>query len=42
MRPEPVTVARIDSVADPPAAFLGVIEITAAASDEVAFGAYTS
>ena len=41
MRPEPVTVARIDSVADPPAAFLGVTTITAAASVEVAFGAKT-
>jgi hypothetical protein len=39
--PEPETVARIDSVADPPAAFLGVTTITAAASVEVAFGAYT-
>ena len=41
IRPEPETVARIDSVADPPAAFLGVTTITAAASAEVAFGAYT-
>jgi hypothetical protein len=39
--PVPDTVARIDSVAAPPAAFLGVTTITAAASDEVAFGAYT-
>jgi hypothetical protein len=36
-----VIVARIDSVADPPAAFLGVTTITAAASVEVAFGANT-
>jgi hypothetical protein len=41
MRPDPVTVARIDSVAFPPVAFLGVTTITAAASVEVAFGAYT-
>jgi hypothetical protein len=40
-RPDPVTVARIDSVALPPAAFLGVTTITAAASVDAAFGAYT-
>jgi hypothetical protein len=39
--PAPVTVARIDSVAVPPAAFLGVTTITAAASVEVARGAKT-
>jgi hypothetical protein len=39
--PVPETVARIDSVADPPAAFLGVTTMTAAASEEVALGANT-
>jgi hypothetical protein len=41
IKPVPDTVARIDSVADPPAAFLGVTTITAAASVAVAFGAKT-
>jgi hypothetical protein len=39
IKPVPETVARIDSVAGPPTAFLGVTTITAAASVDVAFAA---